>query len=352
MAKNVEFGLSMRLNLYSIVGVTTATPRSHPRQKRSLSASQMPHIAEKAIWRGFERGWRQVYGGFYDTGVSIEVHEFDAESDFDWGRSFHPGSVELCLNIEGHATINSEQGQMRFEGLSAGFYAAGSRGLSAVRRGGEHHKFVTIEFSSTFLNRHLGPCDGGLHATLQETIRAGGRTAVLGEVVRLTAGQEQLANQMALPPVFQAARELWYQGKVLQLMAQFFFAQQGEEELFCDRHKRVGRERVDKVIAILKRSVSEPPDLQAVGREVGCSPFYLSRTFSAQMGCTIPQYLRKLRMERAAELLRSGKHNVTEVALEVGYSSLSHFSQAFCQTIGCCPVLYRGQAAQGGSINP
>ncbi len=45
-------------------------------------------------------------------------------------------------------------------------------------------------------------------------------------------------------------------------------------------------------------------------------------------------------MERVAELLRSGKHDVTEAVLEVGYSSLSHFSQAFCQTMGCCPGLY------------
>ena len=43
---------------------------------------------------------------------------------------------------------------------------------------------------------------------------------------------------------------------------------------------------------------------------------------------------------RAAELLRTGRYNVTEAATEVGYSSLSHFSKAFCETIGCCPVLY------------
>ena len=55
---------------------------------------------------------------------------------------------------------------------------------------------------------------------------------------------------------------------------------------------------------------------------------------------TIPQYTRQLRMERAAELLRSGKFNVTEAALEVGYASLSHFSQAFHETFGCCPGLY------------
>jgi AraC-like DNA-binding protein len=55
---------------------------------------------------------------------------------------------------------------------------------------------------------------------------------------------------------------------------------------------------------------------------------------------TIPQYLRQIRMERAAELLLGGRHNVTEVAMEVGYSSLSHFSKAFCTTIGCCPNLF------------
>ena len=58
------------------------------------------------------------------------------------------------------------------------------------------------------------------------------------------------------------------------------------------------------------------------------------------MGITIAQYLRKLRMEKAAELLKSGGFNVTQAALEVGYSSPSHFSQAFHEAYGCCPGLY------------
>ena len=57
-------------------------------------------------------------------------------------------------------------------------------------------------------------------------------------------------------------------------------------------------------------------------------------------------------MERAAELLRSGRYNVTEAATEVGYSSLSHFSKAFCETIGCCPVLVSdGEARRSRSLN-
>jgi AraC-like DNA-binding protein len=97
---------------------------------------------------------------------------------------------------------------------------------------------------------------------------------------------------------------------------------------------------VERVKEILTRDLANPPTLEMLGQEVGCSPFYLSRIFSREVGHTIPQYLRNVRMERAAELLRTGRYNVTEAATEVGYSSLSHFSKAFCETIGCCPVLY------------
>ena len=106
------------------------------------------------------------------------------------------------------------------------------------------------------------------------------------------------------------------------------------------RQKKVARDRVVRTKELIARDLVNPPSLEALGQEVGCSPFYLSRIFSKEVGLTIPQFLRNARMERAAELLRSGRYNVTEAATEVGYSSLSHFSKAFCETIGCCPVLY------------
>jgi len=162
----------------------------------------------------------------------------------------------------------------------------------------------------------------------------------VGTAVALTAEQERLTEQLLLPPVAQGARSLWHQSKVLQLIVEFCFARPEEQELFCDRQKRLARERVNRVTTLLRQQLSGPPSLEQIGQAVGCSPFYLSRTFSREVGMTIPQYLRKLRMEKAAELLKTGRFNVTEAAMEVGYSSLSHFSQAFCQTIGCCPALY------------
>jgi len=158
--------------------------------------------------------------------------------------------------------------------------------------------------------------------------------------VRLGAAQQQLIATLRQPPVYATAQPVWYQCKALELAVTFLLQPPPENEMFCTRQQRVAQERVEQVIFLLKQNLSEPPTLEELGKKIGCSHFYLSRIFSAQTGHTITQHLRQLRMERAAELLKSGEHNVTEAALEVGYSSLSHFSAAFTETFGICPGLY------------
>ena len=327
---------------------TTKPPTGRGQAATRRRARTVP-VRGATVWEPVRNGWRQIYGSFCDLGVSIESHHFTIPGVFEWSRSFHPESIELCLNLAGHGSIHSEEASMEFELLTAGFYLPGKGTLKGARLPGPQHRFITVEFSLSYLRDRLGGSDGALHPLVEQFVRDGALSAAaVGEVHRLTSEQERRTAQLLCPPVCQGARSLWFQSKILELMAEFFFERRGEEELFCDRQKRLARERVDRVMAILHRRLVEPPALEEIGREVGCSPFYLSRTFSAETGTTIPQYLRKLRMERAAELLRSGKYNVTEAALEVGYSSLSHFSQAFCQTMGCCPGLYPLKATLRG----
>jgi AraC-like DNA-binding protein len=139
--------------------------------------------------------------------------------------------------------------------------------------------------------------------------------------------------------VLASAQRLWYESKALEFAAEFFFSP-GEAEPLCTRAARLAAERVARAKAVLLDNLAEPPSLEELGRRVACSHFYLSRTFTRETGLTISQWLRRARLERAAELLRSRKCNVTEAALEVGYSSPSHFSHAFREMFGCCPGLY------------
>jgi AraC-like DNA-binding protein len=292
---------------------------------------------EKGAWAEVKEGWRQLYGSFSRQGVSVENHEFHALTALDWGRSFHGDSVEVCLNLRGNGSVRDGRTEARYQPHTVGFYC-NSGDLRARRNSGETHSFITIELSRPFVETQVSSLEDALHPAVRRWLgEKGGSTADVGA---MSPGQEITFQALRQPPVPQAAQKLWYQAKTLEVLSTVLFQQAAPGEFFCQRQKRVARERIDRATAILRSHLAEPPDIEALGAQVGCSPFYLSRLFSKEMGMTIPQYLRQVRVERAAELLLGGRHNVTEAAMEVGYSSLSHFSKAFCTTIGCCPTLF------------
>jgi len=295
-------------------------------------------FSEVNAWRDVGAGWQKIFGSFRGVGYSIEWHDFLARREFDWASSFHPDCVELCLNLEGNGFVESRGARAEFTKNTAGFYFRQKEPLTAKRAAGERHQFLTVEYSCPFLARHLTETKAMLHPVVRAAVEGCPCEQVTGSTVRLTTQQLQMISTLRQPPVYAAAQPLWYQCKALELAVMFLV--QPEEEMFCTRQQRLARERVEQVIFLLGQNLSEPLTLEQLGKKIGCSHFYLSRIFSAQTGLTITQYLRRLRMEKAAELLKSGEYNVTEAALEVGYSSLSHFSAAFHETFGCCPGLY------------
>jgi AraC-like DNA-binding protein len=291
---------------------------------------------EAVAWREVPKGWRQLWGDFDRLGVALQWHDFRTERPLDWGLSFRPRSLEFCLNVAGRGAVGD---RADYVPNSAGYYAVADEPLQASRQARERHQFVTVEFSNQRLQEQLAECEADLDPQMRAAIFPRKDRAIVSSARPMTAEQHQVVASLLQPPVSKPAQSLWYQSKALELMSHFLFAPK-DPEFFCMRQKRVARDRVERTKQLLAGDLANPPTLESLGREVGCSPFYLSRSFSREVGLTIPQYLRKLRMERAAELLRSGRYNVTEAATEVGYASLSHFSKAFCETIGCCPVLY------------
>ncbi len=297
-------------------------------------------FSEIGAWEFAGEGWRCLHGNFREFGYSVEWHDFTADSDFDWSQSFHPDGVEICLNFAGNGWVEAGQDKLDFTPATTGFYLQSQRRLTGVRAGRQRHQFITIEISRPFLVEHVSRKEPGLHPELEPLLAGKRRAAAVSAPVRLNSEHQQLMNSLRHPPVFARAQRLWYQAKVLEVASALLYAPPAGEELFCQRQKRLNRERVQRVIFLLKENLAETPNLEEIGRRVGCSHFHLSRIFTQEAGKPIFQYLRELRMERAAELLRSGRLNVTQVALEVGYSSSSHFSAAFHEAFGCCPGLY------------
>ena len=296
-------------------------------------------FSEASAWRGVGPGWRPLFGNFRSLGFSFEWHDFRTEAELDWARSFHPGSLELCLNLEGQATLTDPRQTVELRPRTSTFYFQGAPPLTARRPAGQQHRFVTVEFAAGFLRQYLAREARHLHPCVQAVLNQSAEHSVVTAPEPMGVGFLQLVENLQRCPVFKPAQEMWFRCKALELAAQSFFCPP-EGGLFCTRQQRAACERAARAREILGERLADPPSLEELGRMVGCSPFYLSRQFSEATGLTIQQFVRQARLERAAGLLRAGKHNVSEAAVAVGYNSLSHFTVAFREMFGCCPGLY------------
>jgi len=85
-----------------------------------------------------------------------------------------------------------------------------------------------------------------------------------------------------------------------------------------------------------------------LAREAGIGVGRLSRLFKRSVGCTIPQFRNRLRMEKAVEMLKTTDKAITTIALECGFTNLTHFYRVFREAHGKGPREFRG-SAQGES---
>ena len=77
--------------------------------------------------------------------------------------------------------------------------------------------------------------------------------------------------------------------------------------------------------------------IDELSREVGYSNMHFYRKIKALAGQTPSQFLRTIRLKRAAELLPKKSDNVTQIAYSVGFSSLSYFNKCFKEQFGVTP---------------
>jgi AraC family transcriptional regulator len=105
--------------------------------------------------------------------------------------------------------------------------------------------------------------------------------------------------------------------------------------------------RAQRAVERARQCLAAQPErgdgLAAIAREAGESPFHLARRFRALTGHTLHGYRTRLRMAQALARLRDGESDLTALALDLGYSSHSHFSASFRRCFGIAPGQARAQ---------
>ena len=84
----------------------------------------------------------------------------------------------------------------------------------------------------------------------------------------------------------------------------------------------------------MDRTYAQPLDVPSLARIANVSEAHFIRTFRATFGETPHRYLQRRRVERAMTLLRETDRSVTDICLDVGFTSLGTFSRTFREIVG------------------
>ncbi|TGM91116.1 AraC family transcriptional regulator [Leptospira licerasiae] len=104
---------------------------------------------------------------------------------------------------------------------------------------------------------------------------------------------------------------------------------------------------VQKALWFIEGHSKENISLEDVAKNVGVSPFHLTRTFSLTMGVSLMRYLRERRLSEAAKTLVEKESNILDLALDIGYGSHEAFTRAFKDQFSITPEQVKAQGHLG-----
>jgi AraC-like DNA-binding protein len=99
--------------------------------------------------------------------------------------------------------------------------------------------------------------------------------------------------------------------------------------------------QVTRAREFIAANFSEDLSLAMIAKTVHMSTFYFCKQFKKATGVSFTNYLGRVRIEKAKEMLLDPHARVSEVAFECGFQSLTHFNRIFRKLVGESPTTYR-----------
>ena len=113
--------------------------------------------------------------------------------------------------------------------------------------------------------------------------------------------------------------------------------------VFAARLAGKGNPRADRARRVIEEQFASPLSLAAVASAVGVHPVHLARQFRAAQGCTVGDYIRRVRVGFARRELAMTHKPVAEIAFSAGFSDQSQLTKTFKRVTGRTPAAYRAQ---------
>lgn len=180
------------------------------------------------------------------------------------------------------------------------------------------------------LPEQLKPCIAGIIGEARQTYNLSfndpGMLELLSREDELPGGQQMI------------------QLNLQQLLIHLYRAQLAAEEPVSDSLSvgaQTGNDLVDRMIRAIQDGVCQPISARTVCEPMGYTHSYLTALFRRHCGCSIAEYINRVKIREARELIRRGNSNFSEIAARLCYSDQHFFSRVFRRVTGMSPSEYR-----------
>jgi AraC-like DNA-binding protein len=118
-------------------------------------------------------------------------------------------------------------------------------------------------------------------------------------------------------------------------------------QLAAERHRRsVGDASINRIQSHLREHLADPFSVPELAAAAGFSTSHFSARFHAVTGFSVTEYVKRLRLARARELLLTTDRSIADIAGEVGYPDQFYFSRQFRSVMGSSPRHFRSRVAE------
>lgn len=265
------------------------------------------------------------------SGIQVVRHLGVKNTDLATLANFQPDVDILLLNLKSSGRCSGRCGERHFEKTlhrNHVTYVPG-RYESQMEFPGSH-SVLAIFVPSAYLKRMLAEIGAGEAAPFHS--ERNDRVAQLMLMLEAEVRMPGFASEMMVDGLMRA---------IAAIISRSDGGDAGQT------HERIylSPPRLARVIDFVETHLDEEISLGDMAEVAGLSPFHFSRVFKLATGETPYQFIGSRRLERARNLLVKTEMPLAELALNCGYSSQSHFTAAFTQSVGLSPGRYRKQAS-------
>ncbi|MBS1566861.1 MAG: helix-turn-helix transcriptional regulator [Bacteroidetes bacterium] len=245
--------------------------------------------------------------------------------------------VELHFALSGAGTMYNRISGNRYDFLpnqTNMHYTPAFSGVGSFTQN-EAYRFFEVHFTTDFFFE-LAKDSSPLLMSFADTIMKGQRE-ISRENIPITLAMHQCIREIMNCKVTGGLKLLFLQSKSIELLA---LQAQAYEEAAANKHlvckSGYDKERIHYAREYLLLHAQNPPSLSELAKVAGINEFKLKQGFKAVFDNTVFGYLSDYRLGQARDLLLE-KKSIKEVADELGYSSVQHFSTAFKKKYGVTP---------------